>query len=101
MKKKIDIADQPTLSLGRTIRITVDGIRYRLFRCSVTVAVIAVAVAFLMNIMSESLIKRSVAEDTRERIDQSRLVRPAVSSRSSPRWPPRRRVRPSTRRRRR
>ncbi|OGV67176.1 MAG: hypothetical protein A3K19_02305 [Lentisphaerae bacterium RIFOXYB12_FULL_65_16] len=74
MKKKIDIADQPTLSLGRTIRITVDGIRYRLFRCSVTVAVIAVAVAFLMNIMSESLIKRSVAEDTRERIDQSRLV---------------------------
>jgi putative ABC transport system permease protein len=74
MKKKIDISDQPTLSIGRTVRITVDGIRYRLFRCTVTVAVIAVAVAFLMNIMSESLIKRAVAEDTRERIDRSRLV---------------------------
>ena len=46
----------PWLSLHRTIRITVDGIRYRLFRASVTVAVIVVAVAFLMNILSESLI---------------------------------------------
>jgi putative ABC transport system permease protein len=52
----------------------VDGIRYRLFRAAVTVAVIAVAVAFLMNILAEGLIKRRVARDTRERIAEMRLV---------------------------
>jgi putative ABC transport system permease protein len=72
--KQIQIAEQPWLGLARTVRITVDGIRYRLFRASVTVAVIAVAVAFLMNILGESLIKRAVASNTRERIAQMRLV---------------------------
>lgn len=72
--KEIKIAEQPWLSLHRTIRITVDGIRYRLFRASVTVAVIVVAVAFLMNILSESLIKRSIAANTRERIQNARLI---------------------------
>lgn len=72
--KRIEIADQAHLSLGRMARIAFDGIRYRLFRASVTVAVIAVAVAFLMNVMSESLVKRSVARNTRERIAQMRLI---------------------------
>jgi putative ABC transport system permease protein len=72
--KQIHIAEQPWLGLGRTMRITADGIRYRLFRASVTVAVIAVAVAFLMNVLGESLIKRAVGRDTRERIAQMRLV---------------------------
>lgn len=72
--KQIQIAEQPWLGLGRTLKITVDGIRYRLFRASVTVAVIAVAVAFLMNVLGESLIKRAVARNTRERIARMRLV---------------------------
>ncbi len=72
--KSIQIADQPRLSLARTVRITIDGIRYRLFRASVTVAVIAVAVAFLMNILSESLFKRAVATDTQERIAKWRMI---------------------------
>ena len=38
--KAITIADQPWLSMKRTVRITIDGIKYRLFRASVTVAVI-------------------------------------------------------------
>lgn len=74
MKKEINVANQPWLGLSRIIQITVDGIRYRLFRASVTVAVIAVAVAFLMNILSESLIKRSVAQSTRDRIHEMRLI---------------------------
>jgi putative ABC transport system permease protein len=74
MKKEINVAKQPWLGFSRIIQITVDGIRYRLFRASVTVAVIAVAVAFLMNILSESLIKRSVAQSTRDRIRRMRLI---------------------------
>ena len=72
--KAITIAKQPWLSFRRTAGITIDGIKYRLFRASVTVAVITLAVAFLMNILSESLIKRNVASETRERIRISRQV---------------------------
>jgi len=66
--KAIDVQDQPVLSFRRTVQITANGIRYRLFRSLVTVVVVAVAVAFLMNIVSESLIKRSIGARTRERI---------------------------------
>ena len=50
--KTISVANQPWLSLRRTIAITMDGIRYRLFRATVTVAVIALAVAFMMAVLS-------------------------------------------------
>jgi len=73
-RKEITLSDQPRLSLGRTVRIAIDGVRYRLFRAAVTVAVIAVAVAFLMNILSESLIKRRLAADAREDLAELRLV---------------------------
>ena len=43
--KEINIAEQPWLSLKRTVKITIDGIRYRLFRATVTVAVIVAVVA--------------------------------------------------------
>ena len=82
--KEISIAKQPWLSFGRTVRITIDGIKYRLFRASVTVAVITLAVAFLMNILAESLIKRRIAADTHERIRISRLVYDWSSRLTSP-----------------
>ena len=72
--KTIDIQEQPVLSLGRTARITLVGIRYRLFRSLVTVGVVAVAVAFLMNILSTSLIKRSIVRNTRDRVRRMRLA---------------------------
>jgi len=70
--KTIDIRDQPILSFARTVHITANGIRYRLFRSAVTVVVVAVAVAFLMNILSESLVRRAVARRTGERIAELR-----------------------------
>lgn len=82
--KTITIAKQPWLSFRRTVRITIDGIKYRLFRASVTVAVITLAVAFLMNILSESLIKRNVASKTREQIRVSRQVYDWSSRLTSP-----------------
>ena len=82
--KELNIDNQPWLSMSRTVKITADGIRYRLFRASVTVAVIVVAVAFLMNILSESLIKRSIAGNTRERIQKSLLNSVWASKLTSP-----------------
>jgi hypothetical protein len=85
--KTIETRNQPILGFGKTIRITVDGIRYRLFRSIVTVAVVAVAVAFLMNILSEGIIKTAISAETRESVREmrlgttwkSRLTRPEVA----------------------
>lgn len=74
MSKPIDVRDQPILSFRRTAQITANGIRYRLFRSLVTVVVVAVAVAFLMNILSESLIKKSIGERTRARVAEMRAA---------------------------
>jgi len=85
--KTIDIQEQPVLSLGRTARITLVGIRYRLFRSLVTVGVVAVAVAFLMNILSTSLIKRSIVRSTRDRVRRMRLAAVWASRLTVPQTP--------------
>ena len=72
--KKIDVQNQPVLSPGRIIQIAVTGVKYRLFRAVVTVAVIIVAMAFLMNILTESLIKRAIADSVREQIEDLHRV---------------------------
>ncbi|MBT3296794.1 MAG: ABC transporter permease [Verrucomicrobia bacterium] len=72
--KEIKLANQPQLGLGRIFRIAVDGVRYRLFRAAVTVSVIAVAIAFLMNILSESLIKRRLAAGARQELSELRDI---------------------------
>ncbi len=70
--KQIDVKEQPILSFGRTLKIALIGVRYRLFRALVTVAVIAVAMSFLMNILGESLIKRAVGQASRREIEDLR-----------------------------
>jgi len=67
---RIDVQEQPVLSFRRIVRIAFSGVRYRLFRATITVAVIAIAMAFLMNILSESLIKKSVADSARDQIEE-------------------------------
>ena len=62
--KQIDVKDQPSLGAARTLRLTINGIRYRLFRSAVTVTVIVVAIAFLTNSLAEGLVRRAVAADT-------------------------------------
>ena len=72
--KVIDVQPQPLLGFAKTLRIALSGVKYRLFRAMVTVAVISVAMAFLMNILAESLIKMTVAETAQEQIDGMRRV---------------------------
>jgi len=65
--KQIDVQQQPRMGVARTFSLTINGIRYRLFRSAVTVGVIAVAIAFMMNVLAASLVKSTVAVRTRER----------------------------------
>ncbi|MBD3241074.1 MAG: hypothetical protein GF331_10855, partial [Chitinivibrionales bacterium] len=72
--KTLQIRPQPRLSLRQTVVTTLNGIRYRLFRSAVTVVVVTVAIAFMMNILGEGVVKRSVAQTTRARIARMRMV---------------------------
>lgn len=72
--KPIDVQSQPVLPPRRVFQIALTGVKYRLFRSLVTVAVIVVAMAFLMNILTESLIKRAVAASVREQIEDLHRV---------------------------
>ena len=70
----LEIHDHPRLGLVRTLSLTATGIRYRLFRSFVSVVVIAVAVAFFMNILSASLVQRGIGRVANERLRELRLV---------------------------
>lgn len=68
--KRIDIQDQARLGFLRTLSMTINGMRHRLGRSVVTILVIVVAIAFLMNTLSESMLKNSVAGRLDERIKE-------------------------------
>ncbi|HNR94496.1 MAG TPA: hypothetical protein PKM67_01265 [Kiritimatiellia bacterium] len=87
MMNRIDVQEQPVLSFRRIVRIAFSGVRYRLFRATITVAVIAIAMAFLMNILGESLIKKSVAEAARSRIEELHRTDTWIARLSVPRTP--------------
>lgn len=72
--KNIDVKNQPRLSFGRTFEICLNGIRYRLFRSAVTVVVIAVAIAFMMNVLCEAISMQSVAKTVKTRTATRRLA---------------------------
>jgi len=58
---EFEIHEQKKLSFGKCIELVLSGIQFRLFRAFITVAIIALAVAFLMTILGDSLVGREVA----------------------------------------
>lgn len=60
-KKNIDVRNQVTLSFEKSFRFCRKGISYRLFRSSLTLAVVVVAVAFFTVLLSESIMLRSTS----------------------------------------
>jgi len=83
-RKAIEIHDQPRLGVRRTVFLTVSGVRYRLFRSIVSVLVIAVAVAFFMNILSATLIQRSMERAASVRVLEGRRAAAWVARLSHP-----------------
>jgi len=69
----LSVKQQPRMSFGRTLSITVISIKYRFFRSLVTIGVITVAIAFLMNILTESVIKKSAYRRTSSMIEDYRM----------------------------
>lgn len=71
--KSIEIRDPARLSLGKCMELVLSGIRFRLFRAIITVAIIAMAVAFLMTMLSESILGRRVDTVIKEQARPHRM----------------------------
>src|SRR5262249_39097313 len=52
----LEVREQPRLPIRRQVEICADGIRHRLARSLITLAVVALGVAFLANVLTESVI---------------------------------------------
>lgn len=70
----LDVRPQPRIGFRRVVSLTATGIRYRLFRSAVTMAVITVAIAFMMNVLMEGMVKRSVFLTVSEGLRESRTA---------------------------
>lgn len=82
--KSIDIKDQPILGVERTAEICLNGIKYRLFRSVITMTVITVAVAFMMNVICEAIGLQAIAQATAQRTATRRLAARWMERLSSP-----------------
>jgi hypothetical protein len=71
---KLDIQKQKELSFVRIFTLTLTAIRYRLFRSLVTMVVIGVAIAFMMNTLSEAISKTAVHVYAEDELRSKRLA---------------------------
>ncbi|MBA4387468.1 MAG: hypothetical protein C0404_05765 [Verrucomicrobia bacterium] len=55
-----EIKEQVRLPMSKCVELVLSGVQFRIFRASITVAIIALAVAFLMTILGDSLVERQV-----------------------------------------
>jgi hypothetical protein len=72
--KKIEVKDQIRLPLGKCMELVLSGIQFRLFRAAITVAIVALAVAFLMTMLTESFAGREVGQAIRKKTEPRRWL---------------------------
>jgi hypothetical protein len=70
--REIIVKDQVRLGSKKILRICLNGIYFRLFRSMVTLTIIALAVAFMVNIFMGGLIGAAVHRGVRQRADAVR-----------------------------
>ena len=78
--REIDVKTQHAMSLRETWILCIRSVKHRLFRSMLTLAVVVLAVAFFMFLLSESLFQRSIAngvleEESFNRLSQTTLTR--------------------------
>ena len=77
--RTIDVRKQHVMSFRETWHLCIQGVKHRLFRSALTLAVVVLAVAFFMFLLSESMFERAVAagvtgEDAAARAAQTMLT---------------------------
>jgi putative ABC transport system permease protein len=72
--KEIVARDQVALGAVRCLRLAITGMSYRLFRSSITIAILALAVAFLVHMLSFSILSGKTRGDARVELSGSRRL---------------------------
>lgn len=81
-----DIVAREQVKLGpvRCLGLAVTGMSYRLFRSSITVAILALAVAFLVHMLSFSILSQNTREAARRELSSSRRLGEIVTRMATP-----------------
>ena len=80
----VDVKEQVSLPLSKCLELVLSGIKFRLFRAGITVTIIALAVAFLLVMLTESYVARRVADVIDNKTAPRRLCDKWVSRLSTP-----------------
>ena len=80
----VEVKEQVRLPLSKCLELVLSGIKFRLFRAGITVIIIALAVAFLMVMLSESLVAREVAGAIERKAAPRKLFESWVSLLTTP-----------------
>ena len=80
----VDVKEQVSLPLSKCLELVLSGIKFRLFRAGITVTIIALAVAFLLVMLTESYVARRVADVIDHKTAPRRLCDKWVSRLSTP-----------------
>lgn len=75
----LEIREQPQLPLATQVEICADGIHHRLFRSLTTLVVVALAVAFLMNMLTESAVISSCKPGVGRELSRQTQYRQLIS----------------------
>ena len=70
--KRIDARNQIALSLGRCVQLAVSGMSYRLLRSSITTAIFALAVAFLVYVLTFGVMSQRTQARVWDRLGEQR-----------------------------
>ncbi len=86
-ERNIDVRKQSSLPLGKSLAFCKKGISHRLFRSMLTQAVVVLAVAFFMTLLTESVLLKSAARRLDSEIAKSREATVFISKLYSPLTP--------------
>ncbi len=85
--KEIVVQNQVRLGPGRILALTVSGMVYRLFRSSITVVILVLAVTFLAHVLTHSLIEHRTRVLAYEELRDARLLGAWVNRLTEPASP--------------
>ncbi|HEX3774184.1 MAG TPA: ABC transporter permease [Polyangiaceae bacterium] len=81
--KELVARDQVRLGLARCFQLALSGMSQRLFRASITIAILALAVAFLSHMLAFSVIDRATRQSASAAMRENRLLGEIVERASS------------------
>ncbi len=71
--REIDVKKQRNMTWGETFHLCIRGVKHRLLRSVLTLAVVVLAVAFFMYLLSESMIVQTTGKGVAGEIEDSRV----------------------------